>query len=340
MKNLELRASLIKSAILLGLCIFFIYAFAATNSGGISGTIGSLFSGALFLAGLALAVIVSIIVMFGIYFGILYMYDKDVCRKTYDEFKDKMAASSECLSGSLASTCCTGSKEETSAPLNDDDLDPLRSSQTKLNSQVTTLDASVDSLEKAITSLSTAVSGITEELSNLTTRATTVEEELENKAPLSSIEDTEKKVATDIASVKNSIQPLSDKLTEFEEALSSLGSSEDNSDDALQEKIDLAVSSLQGELKTIKESVEGMNQSGQENESSSDQTPHRILSYFANKKDEKKFTSLVAEAVAKEMTYAQAGELLNDSLSPEAAEVIAEHPSLTKDYIKVSRQKN
>jgi len=38
------------------------------------------------------------------------------------------------------------------------------------------------------------------------------------------------------------------------------------------------------------------------------------------------------------MTYAQVGEFLNDSLSDDASDVIADHPSLTKDYIRICRQ--
>jgi len=44
MKNQELRSSLIKSGIILVLCVFFIYSFASGDSGGVTGTIGSLFS--------------------------------------------------------------------------------------------------------------------------------------------------------------------------------------------------------------------------------------------------------------------------------------------------------
>ncbi|MCF8056074.1 MAG: hypothetical protein K9K37_05495 [Desulfocapsa sp.] len=340
MKNLELRSALIKSAILMGLCIFLIYAFAANDSGGIIGAIGSLFSGALFIAGLALALIVSILVMFGIYFGIIYMYDKDVCRKTYDEFKDKVSGLSDSAAGTLGLKCCSRASLQTEipAPGNNEDLSLLRSNQDTLNAQLASLNDSVESVEKTCSSLSTSVKIITEEVNDINTRATTVEEGLETKASVSSLEDSAKKLAADISNLEKNFQPLNDKVAELEKTLSALNPSEESTDDSVQEKIDQAVSGLQNQLKALTESIEKMSQPGQEKENSDEDTSHRILDYFTNKEDEKKFTSLVAEAVAKEMTYAQAGELLNESLSAEAAKIIGEHPSLTKDYIKVSRQ--
>ena len=338
MKNLELRSALIKSVILIGLCIFLVYAFAVADSGGITGTIGSLFSGAIFIAGLALALIVSVIVMFGIYFGIIYMYDKDVCRKTYDEFKDKVGGLKSNYSESMGLVCCSGSETEPPGPLVNEDFSLLRDNQDTLNAQFTALTGSVESIEKMCNGLSASVKGIAEELEKLGTRAATVEEELENRAPVSSLEESSQKLTADIASLEKSFQPMNDKLAEIEKTLSEMGSSDEDTGDAVQEKIDNAVSGLQADLKTLQESVANISQAPLQQESEGD-APHRILSYFTDKKDEKKFIALVEEAVAKEMTYAQAGDLLNESLSAEAAKVIAEHPSLTKDYIKVCRQK-
>lgn len=91
MKNQELRSSLIKSGILLLVCVFFIYAFAVKDSGGVVGTIGSLFSGlmsgVIFLIGLILALAFSVAAMIGIYFGILALYNQEVCKKSWEEFK-------------------------------------------------------------------------------------------------------------------------------------------------------------------------------------------------------------------------------------------------------------
>lgn len=343
MKNQELRLSLYKSGIILMLFVFFIYAFSAGDSGGITGTIGSIFSGILFLAGLVVAVAVSVVVMFGIYFAILYLYDKDVCVKTFGEFKVKIYELSQSCGCSCHTSCAP--KEKPAPPVSEDDLTPLRSSQNRLDSQLSGLQSSVAAFEKTLSTVSSAVAGATEELANLDKRASSIEEMLENKATTDSVNDTAKKLADDIATIQGSVKPLADKISELETSLSSIGSDTDDSDtvkEELQDAINNSITGIKDELATLKKTIESLAQQPSEKDAApktEEDGSNRILSYFGKKNDEKKFVKLVADAVAKDMTYAQTGELLNDSLSAEAVEVIADHPSLTKDYIRLSRQK-
>ena len=343
MKNQELRLSLYKSGIILVLFVFFIYAFSAGDSGGVTGTIGSIFSGILFLAGLVVAVAVSVVVMFGIYFGILYMYDKDVCAKTFGEFKVKISDLSQSCGCSCHTSCAP--KEKPAPPVSEEDLSPLRSSQERLGSQLSGLQSSVAALEKTLSTVSSSVAGTTEELAKLDERASSVEETLESKATTDSVNDTAKKLTDQITTMQGSVKPLADKISELETSLSSLDSDADDGASAkeeLQETVNNAISGIKDELATMKKSIEILASQPVETAAApamEEDSSHRILSYFTKKSDEKKFVKLVADAVAKEMTYAQTDELLNDSLSAEAAEVIADHPSLTKDYIRLSRQK-
>ncbi len=339
MKNLELRSSLYKSGIILILFVFLIYSFAGSNSGGITGTIGSLFSGILFLLGLILAVAVSVLVMFGIYFGILYIYDKDTCSKTYDEFKSKVGNLSGSCGCSFHSTCSPS--EELIQPISDEDLNPLRNNQKNLDNQLSDLQRNVQSLEKTLSTLLLSIAGTAEEMTNLKERANSVEESLEGKATSDAVADTATKLGSDIAALQTSVKPLAEQLAEVETSLSALSSEKDNTDNQLQESVDTAINSIKDELASLRTSIESHPDQLSKKVASSDEETgiHRILSYFGSKSDEKKFVDLVAQAVGEEMTYAQTGGLLNDSLSAEAAEIIADHPSLTKDYIRLSRQK-
>ncbi len=337
MKNLELRSSLIKSAIFLLLCVFFIYAFAASDSGGVTGTISSLFSGAVFLVGLVLALAVSVALMIGLYFGILSLYNKKVCKKTYDEFKTSLSESSGPLTHYFASTCCrahAGPKK-----ISEEDIAPLRDQQNVLNNQLSAIKQSVDSLEQTVTTLSSSVTGIAGEINTLATKAKTVEEDLEGKASTATIDESMQKLTGEISSIQNSVKPLTEKLTELENSIASMTDEDEEEGVDLQELVNNAVSGLQEELAAVKASVVTLSTASQEEEVESEETSHRILTYFANKKDEKQFAALVNKAVGKEMTYAQIGEFLNDSLSAENAEIIADHPSLTKDFIRICRQK-
>lgn len=346
MKNQELRSSLIKSGILLILGVFFIYAFAAGDSGGISGTIGSIFSAFIFIFGMALALTVSVVVIFGIYFGILYMYNPQICSKTYGEFKAKLANSSQSLTDKCSSKCSSTKKPVVTAITNED-LAPLRSGQDKIDNQLSGLESSVSTLEQTISKISSSVTGATEEIGKLDTRAAAIEEELENKAQASAIDEAAKKLSGDISALQNSIKPLTDKITELETSLSSLTTekNEDSGDD-VQEKIDTALSGVKSDIKAMEDSIKKLTQQPKEAakaaaapaaETKDDE--HRILPYFNKKKDRTQFVSLVDKAVADGKTYAQIGEILSNSLSAEASKVTSVHPSLTKDYIKMIRQR-
>ncbi len=337
MKNLELRSSLIKSGIFLVLCVFFIYAFAVSDSGGITGTISSLFSGAVFLVGLALALAVSVALMIGLYFGILSLYNKKVCKKTYDEFKTTLSESSGPLADSFALTCYGAHAR--SKRISEEDIAPLRDQQEVMSNQLSAIKQSVDSLEQSIVTLSSSATAIAGEINTLATKTKTVEEDLEGKASTASIDESMEKLAGELSSIQNSVKPLTEKLSELENAISSMTDEDEEEGIDLQELINKAVSGLQEELAAVKASVMTLSTASEEEEVEPEETIHRILTYFANKKDEKQFTALVHKAVAKKMTYAQIGEFLNDSLSAKNAEIIADHPSLTKDFIRTCRQK-
>ncbi len=336
MKNQELQSSLVKSGILVILCVFFIYAFAAGDSGGVTGTISSLFYGTLFVIGLVFAVLLSIAIMFGIYFGILYLYDAETCSDTYEEFKVKLADSSKFINYSCSSK--GSSKKVAVTAISDEDLSLLRSNQDKLGSQLTGLQASVASLEKTLSGVSSSITGTNEEIAKLDEKVASTSEELDSKATTESVDETTKKLATDITSLQTSVKPLSDKLTELETTLSSIGSDDEGSEDDLQEKVDTTIDGIKTELATMKSSIESLASQATAASSEPEEDKHKMLSYFTKKDDEKKFIKLVDEAVKQGMTYAQVGEFLNDSLSEDASKIIGEHPSLTKDYIKVCRQ--
>ena len=53
--------------------------------------------------------------------------------------------------------------------------------------------------------------------------------------------------------------------------------------------------------------------------------------------DKELFIAAVEEAVSKEMTYAQIDEFLSEQLAAELYQIIKDHPSLTKDFIRTKR---
>ena len=343
MKNLELRTSLIKSGALLALCIFFIYAFAVGDSGGIGGTIGSLISGITFLIGLSIALMISVLVLFSIYFGILYLYDPAVSKKTYKELKTICTAATVDLP--ITGKCCFLKKVRATSPaVNVEDLQAIETGQAKLSKQLDSLDATVATLQKSLNSFNDSLHSTSEEISTLKEKAASFEEALETRATVGAVDDSSKKLSTELESVKGSLKPLSDKVASLEESIADVDSREDDDGEGIQGIIDKAVGTLAGDIKTLQIDLAKLNTAPAEDSKAEatgeeDESPHRILAHFIKKVDQKKFVTSVKSAVEQGMTYAQVDEFLNNALSKDAVAIIADHPSLTKDYIRTIRQK-
>lgn len=347
MKNLELRASLIKSGVLLILCIFFIYAFAVGDSGGVGGTIGSIFSGILFLIGLTFALVLSVLVLFAIYFGILYLYNPDVSKKTYNELKATCTAATANLP---ISKCCSSKKAAATSPaVSVEDLQVIVTNQAKLGVQLENIGSTVETLQKSLNSFNTALSSTKDEIATLKEKATSFEETLETKAPTTAIDDSAKKLSTELENLKSSLKPLTDKVATLEKSLTALGSNEDEEGDDVQVIIDKAVNALKAEIQAVQSDMSKLSappatktdtKTDTKTILKDDDPVHRILEYFTKKADEKKFVTSVQKAVDQGMTYAKTDEFLGESLSKEAGAIIVDHPSLTKDYIRTIRQKN
>lgn len=339
MKNQELRTSLIKSGVILTLCVFFIYAFAASDSGGVWGTIGSIFSGILFVIGLILAVTASIFVMFAIYFGILYMYNKETCKKTFEELKPQLMDTLNSLNISCPSKCFHSGNEPSSN--SGQQLSAIQDRQNTLDSKLQTIQDNVDNLDTTLSTVSSSVVIASSEIAKLNERITLLANALEDRVTTETINNISAALEKELSVLKKTVHPLGEQISELASDFSSL--QEDDSSKAPREDIKTAIDSLvtplREELATVKKDLTALStRSPDDTTEKPESSSHRILSYFENKNDEKKFVTLVAEAVQKGMTYSEAGEFLNDSLSPQAAEVIADHPSLTKDYIRTIRQ--
>ncbi len=344
MKNLELRASLIKSGVLLALFVFFIYAFAVGDSGGVGGTIGSLISGITFLIGLTIAIILSVSILFGIYFGILYLYNPKVSKDTYQELMTISTAATAKLP--ISTKCCPSKKAVTTSPaVSVEDLQAVETSQAKLGVQLESIGSTVETLQKSLQGFTAALSSAKEEMTTLEEKTAAFEEALETKATTEAFDTSSKKLSTELESLKGSLKPLTDKLSTLEESVAALSPQEKEQGDDVQGLIDKALDVLKGEMKAVQDDIAKLSsapakESKAKATDKEDDSVHRILSYFTKKADEKKFVSSVKNAVDQDMTYAQIGKFLDDALSKAAGLIIADHPSLTKDYIRTIRQKD
>lgn len=342
MKNQELRLSLIKSGVILILSIFFIYSFASTDSGGVSGTLGSLFSGIIFLVGLTLALLVSVVVLFGIYFGVLYLYKPETCSDTYAELRTKMGELSEsigcgcCHSSSAATSCSTGAVEP--GP------DTSVAKESVLENQLSEMEQQLNTLQNTINATNSNISEAAILQKAIEARLTGVEEDLARRPTSETLDTATNQTSTEIAKVQENLSSVQKYISELESSITVLkDTAKEGAEDTRSQQIDTAITEMKEELGTIQTAIATLSEvspttPATKEEVVSKNTEHRILSYFTQKSDAKQFTTNVAAAVKKGMTYAEIGEYLDDSLTAEASEVIAEHPSLTKDYIRNCRQ--
>ncbi|PIE58117.1 MAG: hypothetical protein CSA33_04180 [Desulfobulbus propionicus] len=105
------------------------------------------------------------------------------------------------------------------------------------------------------------------------------------------------------------------------------------------------IEELQGQLRDTIESVEVPAEKDtapveQEDGSVEERSrkEHRLLAYFDDPADQEKLRQLVEETLKKDMTYAQVMEYLVKSMGSEKGQIIADHPSLAKDFIRQRRR--
>ncbi len=346
MKNLELRSALIKSGALLALCIFLIYALAVGDSGGVGGTISSIISAIVFVVGLTIALIVSVSVLFGIYFGILYLYDPEVSKKTYEELRTIGDTFSVKLP--IRPKCCSSKEVVVTVPtVNSEDLQAIEANQAQLCAQLDTIGSTIDTLQLSLAGFSSALGTAKEEISALEEKTDSLEEAIENKATTEAIDETSKKLSAELEGLKGSIKPIADKIASLEENIISFTSEGEKENEGIKELVNKAIETLKGEIKDVQNEVAKLSSPPSKErkpestgDSDSASTVHRILSYFENKSDKNTFTASVKKGIDQGMTYAQIGEFLQNTLSKKASEIISDHPSLTKDYIRTIRQQS
>ncbi len=178
MKNHELRSPLIQSGIILLLCVFFIYAFAAPDSGGVLGVISSLFTGLVFLLGLGIAIGTSIVVLFSIYWSLHYLYDPEHCILSFQHFKDTLTHQVQSLRG-----CCKCPSSGTIfPPTTVTDLPSLLAKQGHLERHIKGVEGSISSLENSLRGLSSAQRHHIEDLGHLEERISQIEKRLATMA--------------------------------------------------------------------------------------------------------------------------------------------------------------
>ena len=360
MKTNVLRGPLIKSAIILIIFSLLVYLTAARPGGNVWGALGTIIVGIFrtiqFSIGLLIGVAICLAVLVGIFLGAVAIFDRSSASRMYEGlrqiFADQMQA--------LALTMTGEKKKESEQPM-------IEEISTKLKSA---LDAAVISARRELTTVREELGSRVKALSS---RLSAVEESVQSAASGEEME----KVTADVDGISETVARLEKSLGQVQADLAAMtaqladlapekllgdlpGRLAALEEREIPEAVDLGpleeqVSSLRAEIVEIRQSVESLVPASleaprlpdEEAEKESDkaaaageegENEHRLFSYFDDPADRKKLADLVASTLKKDMTYAQVIDFLVEEMGPELGQIITDHPSLAKDYIRQCRR--
>ncbi|MDH3330394.1 MAG: hypothetical protein OEM01_14280 [Desulfobulbaceae bacterium] len=344
MRNNMLRAPLIKSAVLLAAFSLIIYLTVSSPEGSLWSSIGAIFytvfKAAQLAVGLILALFVCFAVLMGIFFGCIAMISRESAVKMYDQLRqfvqDKFNA--------VQSLTRMGGRQE-AQDSSDDSFPRLDKIPTQINISLENVRKSQRALEEKVFALQSRIEQ-TEQDESITKLSDWLRAEEEKTQDVQASLDL---VDQQIQQLKKQTEDMLEKLESISSEFSSkqvtgrIETLEKNNNDcfagvsSLQEKID----SLYREMNDLRKSLSrALKEKGEISPAQDDEVEHRLFSYIENSQDKEKIVRLVAETLDQDMTYAQVTEHVSANVSPKTAGILAEHPTLTTDYIREYRKKN
>ncbi len=362
MKTNVLRGPLIKSAIILIIFSLLVYLTAAHPGGSVWSALGTIIVGVFrtiqFAIGLLIGVSVCIAVLIGIFLGAVAIFDRSSASRMYEGLRQAFAAQMQALVTAMAAE----KKKESEQPM-------IEEISTRLKSA---LDAAVISARRE---LATVREELGSRVKALSSRLSAVEESVESAASGEEVEkvasDVEGVSAT-VAGLEEGLGKVQAELAKLTAQLAELAPEKLLGDlpdrlAALEERevpeavdlepLETQVTALRAEIVEIRQSVESLvpaameapavaeKAEGAKKETTSPaakedkgEEEHRLFSYFDNPDDKEKLADLVTGTLKKDMTYAQVIDYLVEQMGPELGQIITDHPSLAKDYIRQRRR--
>ncbi|BCO10855.1 hypothetical protein GF1_32310 [Desulfolithobacter dissulfuricans] len=352
MKNNTLRAPLIKAGVVLGIFALLVYFTSTSAEGSVWNSLGSiivfLFRTVQLAVGLALSLLICLAVLIGIFLGAVALVNRDGARRMYEALVETV--------GRWLQPCTGLLRRDRAAEL-----------EARLESFGQELKTELSSgLNRTARELREAQEVLENKLQSLVSRLRDMEEKAEQKAGADQVEELAATVADSgetlakldqaIARIEAEVKKAMDQVQAVSpdsllgdlpariEALESQeGSGVEEKIVALQEEIvairrglDETMSAVQ----VITSRVEAGPAAGGDESGSGNggEEEHRLFSYFEDPADRAKLAELVGSTLKKDMTYSQVMEFIGQEMGPEAARIISEHPSLTKDYIRQRRR--
>lgn len=325
-----MRKPLLQSALVL-LAVLIIIGFVAGSGaegffGGITSIVMGILYTALFAFALAISLVISVVLLIAIFIGATAIYSPDKARYMFYGLQQRMSELTLSWMGSRgkassadASTATGVSGQTQEAQQSYATSGSLQNIREELFEELNIIKKNLNSLYEKNNSTDQTLAEMDKSVSRLSD--STINERLDQvEAQQEEIQTRLDKFLQQIDTLSATIKSREEQTQKQEKALS-----------ASQSDIQLlssGVDELRNNLIQLKESSEKKESAVSEKEE------HRIFSYLEKETDKKQFAKLIEEAVQENMTYAEIDEFLSKSLPKKVDEIIKEHPSLTKEYIR------
>ncbi|MEA2115305.1 MAG: hypothetical protein U9P36_07955 [Thermodesulfobacteriota bacterium] len=337
MKQNVLQAPLIKSAIVLVIFSLLFYFTSSSPDGSVWGSIGSIFIVAFrtiqWALALAIGLIVSLAVLFGIFFGAVAMFNPASASRMYEGLRqtlldwftpiitqckskreEKLAAAFDTFGQDL--------KKEFASDIQAAQLG-LSKTQTELETKLGSISSRLTRLEEETTGLAAAeqVEAIVGEVNDVVESAAVIKGTVD--ALKSSVEQT---ASVDITGLEKNIAELQSELASVQQ----------KTEEALQTATKAAAKAAPLPAAQVSAEKPAVEKTAKQDKAKEGE--HRIFSYF-DAADKKKVADLVASTLKKDMSYKQVMDFVAKELGGNKGKIITSHPSLSKDYIRQRRRK-
>jgi len=322
MNRNDFRNPLIQSGIVLLVVFLFISIVANSPAEGFFGSIFALVSGLikglLFVVALSIGLIFSIAVLVAIFIMAVSFHSVEKARLLFEQLK----------TGLVALYCKMRGCDNSPAPEAQVSAKPPAAAEQSIPPEVpeaveTTdqkpfeeesaqeAEARIALLEKQIGTIQSSLSSAEKQLTVLQSLA-----DENQKAVLDQMVETLNSLETSSAELAARVQSQSEELAAAEERLSTLEKSGTPNLDELRQEIEALHKKT-----SVPEVVSG------------------ILAYIDTQEEREALTEKAEEAVSRGMTYAQTDEFFKKSLPVNVHKALADHPRLTKDFIRSIKKK-
>jgi len=307
MKKNEFRTPLLQSAAVLGGVLVLFGIVSSSGASGSGGGILSIMFGIgnllLFCIGMTIALLFSIALLIAIFLAAVAMVDSQQAAQMYSDLKKNFALNATALNKIFSDKTGDG------VGVSKDELDQLKRDITQLQEKNT-------SLQEHITALAGDKTVLQNDVNSLGVANADLKMKLEDlNATVGNLQNSEEQIKALIDNLTEKIEAGTDQeLREQVKKLDQLHVNAHSDVDALMER-----------LNTLESSLKQAPVSG-------------IFAYIESEEEQSLFIQKVEEALAQEMTYAQIDEYLTSSLPSELDQIIKDHPSLTRNYIRNLRR--